>query len=127
MASTGHTISTHPSNGKVRVEFNGEVLAESTRAVALEETGLPTRYYLPREDVRMDLLQPSDTRTFCAYKGQASYLSYGEAADLAWTYPAPLREAAEVTDRIAFFNERADVVVDGTRLERPVTPWSPRG
>ncbi len=45
---------------------------------------------------------------------------------MAWTYPAPLREAASVTDRIAFFNERADLVVDGTRLERPVTPWSPR-
>ena len=80
----------------------------------------------PPEDVRTDLLRPSDTRTFCAYKGQASYFSFGEAADLAWTYPAPLREAAEVTGRIAFFNERADVVVDGARLERPITPWSRR-
>ena len=80
----------------------------------------------PPEDVRTDLLRPSDTRTFCAYKGQASYCSFGEAADLAWTYPAPLREAAEVTGRIAFFNERADLVVDGARLERPITPWSPR-
>ena len=102
------------------------MLAESSAPHLLFEPPIPVRYYLPREDVRMDLLQPSDTRTFCAYKGQASYFSHGEAADLAWTYPAPLREAAENADRIAFFNERADVVVDGIRLERPVTPWSPR-
>jgi uncharacterized protein (DUF427 family) len=76
---------------------------------------------------RIDIVHASrHTRTYCAYKGQASYLSHGEAADVAWTYPAPLREAAEVTGRIAFFNERADLVVDGTRLERPITPWSKR-
>ena len=62
---------------------------------------------------------PSDTRTSCAYKGQASYLSTATADDVAWTYPEPLREAAEVTGRIAFFNERADVVVDGERLRAP--------
>ena len=51
----------------------------------------------------MDLLTPSDTRTFCAYKGEASYLSHARRPDVAWTYPAPLREAAEVTGRVAFF------------------------
>ena len=121
-----HRIDIVHGSRHVRVELDGEVLAESSAPYLLFEPPIPVRYYLPREDVRMDLLQPSDTRTFCAYKGQASYLSYGEAADLAWTYPAPLREAAEVTDRIAFFNERADLVVDGARLERPITPWSPR-
>jgi uncharacterized protein (DUF427 family) len=103
------------------------LLAAETRApYLLFEPPLPIRYYLPAEDVRTDLLQPSDTRTFCAYKGEASYLSHGNAADVAWTYPAPLREAAEVTDRIAFFNEHVDFVIDGERLERPVTPWSRR-
>ena len=121
-----HRIDIVHGSRHVVVELDGEVLAESSAPYLLFEPPIPVRYYLPREDVRMDLLQPSDTRTFCAYKGQASYLSYGEAADLAWTYPAPLREAAEVTDRIAFFNERADVVVDGARLERPITPWSRR-
>ena len=121
-----HRIDIVHGSRHVVVELDGEVLAESSAPYLLFEPPIPVRYYLPREDVRMDLLQPSDTRTFCAYKGQASYLTYGEAADLAWTYPAPLREAAEVTDRVAFFNERADVVVDGIRLERPVTPWSPR-
>ena len=71
-------------------------------------------------------MRPSDKRTFCAYKGQATYWSVGDEDDVAWSYPDPLREAVEVTGRFAFFNERIDIVVDGERLERPVTPWSPR-
>ena len=110
----------------MRVELDGELLAESSAPYLLFEPPLPVRFYLPAADVRMDLLQPSDTRTFCAYKGEASYFSHAAASDLAWTYIAPLREAAEVTDRIAFFNERVDIVVDGVALERPVTPWSRR-
>jgi len=121
-----HRIDIVHSSRHVRVELDGEVLAETSAPYLLFEPPLPVRHYLPAQDVRMDLLQPSEMRTFCAYKGQASYLSYGDEVDLAWTYLAPLREAAEVTDRIAFFGERVDLVIDGTRLERPVTPWSPR-
>ncbi len=122
-----HRIDIVHSSRHVRVELDGEVLADSSGPYLLFEPPLPVRYYLPAEDVRTDLLQPSDTRTFCAYKGQASYWSLAAAPDLAWSYPQPLREAAEITDRVAFFNERADIVVDGTLLERPITPWSPRG
>jgi uncharacterized protein (DUF427 family) len=121
-----HRIDIVHASRHVIVELDGEVLAESSAPYLLFEPPIPVRYYLPREDVRMDLLLPSDTRTICAYKGQASYLSHEHAADVAWTYPAPLREAGEVTDRIAFFNERADLLVDGARLERPITPWSKR-
>ena len=121
-----HRIDIVHSSRHVRVERDGVLLAESTRPALLFEPPLPVRYYLPPEDVRDDLLSPSETRTFCAYKGEASYLSLADEADIAWTYPAPLREAAEVTGRVAFFNERVDLVVDGTPLERPVTPWSPR-
>lgn len=120
-----HRIEIVHSSRSVRVEHNGELLAASTRPYLLLEAPLPVRYYLPREDVSDGLLRPSSTRTVCAYKGQASYWSLAEAEDIAWSYPAPLREAAEITDRIAFFNERVDLEVDGTRLERPVTPWSP--
>jgi uncharacterized protein (DUF427 family) len=120
-----HRIDIVHSSRHVRVERDGEVLAESSRPTLLFETGLPVRFYLPREDVRAEL-SPSDTHTFCAYKGQASYFSLAGEDDVAWTYPEPLREAAEVTDRVAFFNERVDVVVDGERLERPITPWSRR-
>ena len=121
-----HRIDIVHSSRHVLVELDGATLAESTRPCLLFEPPLPVRCYLPREDVRTDLLAPSDTRTACAYKGQASYLSTATEDDLAWYYPEPLREAAEVAGRIAFFNERADVVIDGERRERPVTPWSRR-
>jgi len=121
-----HRIEIVHSSRSVRVERDGELLAASTRPYLLLEAPLPVRYYLPPEDVSDELLRPSPTRTVCAYKGEASYWSLPDADDVAWSYPAPLREAAEVTDRIAFFNEKVDLVVDGTRLERPVTPWSPR-
>jgi uncharacterized protein (DUF427 family) len=121
-----HRIDIVHSSRQIRVQRDGEILAESTRPYLLFEPPLPVRYYLPPEYVAPGLLVPSSTRTFCAYKGQASYWSLEAENDIAWSYPAPLREAAEVTDRIAFFNERVDLVLDGTELERPSTPWSPR-
>jgi len=121
-----HRIDIVRSTRNVRIELAGELLAESATPRLLFEPPLPVRYYLAPEDVRTELLRPSDTRTFCAYKGQASYWSLAGEDDVAWSYPEPLREAAEVTGRFTFFNERVDVVVDGKPLERPVTPWSPR-
>lgn len=119
-----HRIEIVHSSRSVRVERDGDLLAVSTRPYLLLEAPLPVRYYLPREDISDGILRPSSTRTLCAYKGQATYWSMENEDDIAWSYPAPLREAAEVTDRIAFFNERVDLIVDGTRLDRPVTPWS---
>ena len=123
-----HRIDILHSSRHVRVERDGLLLAESSRPYLLFETNLPARFYLPPEDVRSELLQPSATRTYCAYKGQASYWSLDgggrSVPDVAWAYEHPLREASEVQGRIAFFNERVDVVVDGERRERPVTPWS---
>jgi uncharacterized protein (DUF427 family) len=124
-----HRIDVLPSSRRVRVELDGQVLAESSRPTLLFETMLPARYYLPREDIRAELT-PSATRTYCAYKGQASYwsASAGDLAvpDIAWTYEQPRHDAAQVRGLIAFFNERLDVTVDGERLDRPLTPWSPR-
>ncbi|GBE63844.1 hypothetical protein MFM001_03060 [Mycobacterium sp. MFM001] len=112
------------SGRHVRIESDGRLLAESSRPLLLFETLLPVRYYLPRADVVVDL-QPTDTVTYCAYKGRASYFSVPEGlSDVAWTYHAPLREAEPLRDRIAFFNEKVDVIVDDERQERPVTPWS---
>jgi uncharacterized protein (DUF427 family) len=109
---------------QVSITWDGRLLAESTRPLLLFETLLPTRFYLPRADVVVDL-EPSDTISYCAYKGRASYLSVPDGpADVAWTYPEPLREAAPVRDYVAFFDERVDIVVDGQRRERPVTHWS---
>jgi uncharacterized protein (DUF427 family) len=124
---TFHRIDVLASSRHVRLERDGELIAESDRPTLLFETLLPVRFYLPAEDVTVPL-EPSATRSWCAYKGQASYLSpvLGGAPlpDLAWTYPEPLREAAPVRDLVCFFDERVDVVLDGERRARPVTPWS---
>ena len=124
-----HRVDMIRSSRHVRVELGGEVLAETRRPVLLFETGLPMRSYIPRDDVDMEILVPTGTRTRCAYKGEARYWSVegaGEAGeDLAWSYEAPLREAAQVAGLVAFFDERTDVTVDGERMDRPNTPWSP--
>lgn len=116
------------SSRRVVVSYDGDVLADTTRATFLFETPLPTRYYIPRDDVRMDLLSPTDSTTTCAYKGHASYWSanLGDEIlrDIAWSYEDPLLDALPVKDHIAFFDERVDVTVDGEALRRPVTPWS---
>lgn len=115
-----------PRHVVVRIE--GEVVAETRRARLLFETGLPVRYYMPRDDIRMDLLVPSDTRTRCAYKGEASHWSarIGDEVhhDVAWTYPEPLPDSDQIRGLVAFYNERTDIEVDGEPAGRPQTPWS---
>ena len=112
------------SSRHVRVEHDGRLLAESSRPMLLFETLLPVRFYLPREDVAVRL-QLSDTVTYCAYKGRATYYSVPDGPrDVAWTYHEPLHDAELVRDRVCFFDEQLDVTVDGERRERPVTPWS---
>jgi uncharacterized protein (DUF427 family) len=92
---------------------------------------LPIRWYLPAEDVLPGVLEPSDRVTRCPYKGTASYFSarVGGALhrDIAWTYPDPVVGCPRIAGLVAFFNERVDLVIDGERQERPVTPWSPGG
>jgi uncharacterized protein (DUF427 family) len=108
-----HRISTRPSTKHVRVELDGQVLAESDRAVELDETGLPTRYYLPREDVRTELLTPSDTTSHCPFKGDATYFSAPGAADAFWVYEAPSEDDARpITGLLAPWPGRVEVVVD---------------
>ncbi|HET8684541.1 MAG TPA: DUF427 domain-containing protein [Micromonosporaceae bacterium] len=128
-----HRIDVRRSSRRVRVELDGHVLADTCQPRLLFETHLPTRFYLPRKDVDLGLLRPSPTRTWCAYKGEASYWSRdagapdpgNEPVDLAWSYLKPLPEAAEIAGMIAFFDERVDIEVDGELQDRPVTPWSP--
>jgi uncharacterized protein (DUF427 family) len=121
-----HRIDVNRSSRHVKVTLDGETLAESDRPLVLFETGLPTRWYLPREDVNMDLLQPSETRTTCAYKGHASTFSSGEHADIAWTYPDPAWEVGPIRDRIAFYDEFVDIEIDGEPQQRPASPFSKR-
>ena len=115
-----HRIDMRRTSRPVRIERDGELLAQSTNTVMLWETSLPTRFYLPREDV-VAPARPSAKRTTCAYKGNASYLSFDAGDDLAWIYEDPLPEAAAVRGRVAFFDELVDVTFDGERRERPRT------
>ena len=112
------------SERHIRVELGGEVLAESRRPVALFETDLPVRYYLPRADVRMDLLVPSATRTTCAYKGVAGYFSSERPGgkDIAWYYDDPLDDAVRVRHLLAFWSERVELYVDRERYSDGMPP-----
>lgn len=113
-----HRVDTRTSSREVRIELGGHVLAESSRPVLVFETSLPTRFYLPREDVVADA-RPSARTTHCPYKGEASYWSFDAGDDLAWTYWEPLPDATALAGLVAFFDELVDVVVDGVRRERP--------
>jgi uncharacterized protein (DUF427 family) len=122
-----HRVDALPSSRHVRVSLDGETLAETDRAVVIYETGLVPRWYIPRADVRVPL-EPSDYRSRCAYKGEARYWStavgHTPHVNLAWTYESPRHDAAPVKDRVAFFNERVDLDVDGVREVRPGGPWA---
>ena len=123
-----HRVDVLRSSRHVRVEVDGETLAETHRPLLLIETGLPPRWYVPRADVRLDRLRPTRTRTTCPYKGEASYFSAlvgdTEHRNLVWSYEAPIPECPKIEQAICFFNERVDLVVDGERHERPRTQWS---
>ncbi|WP_330459953.1 DUF427 domain-containing protein [Streptomyces sp. NBC_00820] len=99
----GHTITIEQGDQHVRVVHGDLVLAESDRPLVLRETGSPARYYLPAEDVRLDLLTPSGTHTVCPFKGTASYWSLPDAPDLAWAYPAPKPDVAAIKDHLCFY------------------------
>jgi uncharacterized protein (DUF427 family) len=107
------------------VSLDGELLAESTRAIALFESNLPPRWYLPREDVVAEL-EPSDTVTRCPYKGTAGYYSVplSEGRDLAWFYADPIDDVRRIAGLVCFFNERVDLELDGELQERPGSAWS---
>jgi uncharacterized protein (DUF427 family) len=123
-----HRIELRDTSRLVTVALDGETLAESSRALALFEASLPTRWYLPPEDVRVELVPNSDVRTACAYKGWASYLDVhvGDRVEpfLAWRYTDPLEGVERITGRICFFNERVDLSLDGELQERPRSGWS---
>ena len=118
-----------PSSRHVQVILGGEIVADTRQARFLFETRLPTRYYIPPEDVRMDLLVPSNKATACPYKGKAGYHSakIGDQTfeDIVWHYPNPIPECPKIKGLLCFFNEHVDdIKIDGVSLPRPVTPWS---
>ncbi|MEV0383851.1 DUF427 domain-containing protein [Nonomuraea sp. NPDC050643] len=112
------------SSRHVRVEVGGVTVADSRSPRVLFETGLPARYYLPKTDVRLDLLEHTDTATHCPYKGTAEYWTVNGEKDLAWSYRTPLPESEKVAGLVAFYNEKLDIYLDGELQERPKSKFA---
>jgi uncharacterized protein (DUF427 family) len=109
-----HPITIKPNPKRVRVLFNGRVIADTTRALALREASLPPVLYIPREDADMSLLERTAHKTYCPFKNEASYYTVradGRAAENAvWTYEAPYPGVAAIKDHLAFYPERVDSI-----------------
>lgn len=123
-----HRIDVRRSSRHIRIEHEGHVLAESSRPCLLFEGTFPmARYYLPREDVAVELT-PGTLRTTCAYKGHATHYSAvvdgDELPNVAWSYEDPRHDAEQVAGLICFYQERLDLFVDGRAVDRVRTPWS---
>ncbi|CAD5248403.1 MULTISPECIES: DUF427 domain-containing protein [Halomonadaceae] len=97
-------IELHPVSQRVHVHVDGKLLADSTNALELRERGYPPCHYFPREDVRMDLLNTSETTTHCPFKGSTVYFSLGENKDIAWSYEQPI-EGMEATGKVALYEQ----------------------
>ena len=110
-------VDVRQTSRRVRIELDGQVLAETTAARMLFETGIHTRFYIPKEDVHGELV-PSDRRSYCPYKGEASYWSLGGHQDIAWSYEDPLPDGPLIKGLVAFWDERVDVFVDGLKRVR---------
>jgi uncharacterized protein (DUF427 family) len=113
--SSGHTVTTAPADLHVEVRLDGQLLAETDHPVLLEETGLPTRYYLPKQDVRMELLTPTTFHTECPFKGTASYWSLdlgGTVHDgIVWAYEDPIEAAEEISGMLCFYPDQVEMTV----------------
>ena len=116
------------SSRHVRVELDGVTVADCAHPVILFETRLPPRYYVPLSDIRMDLLRPSDTHTVCPYKGTAGYWSVDTGRelhpDIVWIYRTPLPESQKIAGLACFYDEKADIYLDGELQQRPRTIFS---
>jgi uncharacterized protein (DUF427 family) len=121
-----HRVDIVASSRSVRVSLDGVVLAESIRPMAVFETGLPTRWYLPKGDLR-EAVEPSPKVTACPYKGLASYWNVGGHENLAWSYELPIPVASELRGLVAFYDEIVDVDIDGERQERGYSPFAEAG
>ena len=117
--ATGHKITIVPADVPIEVQLGGHTVAKSDRAIRLDETGMPARYYIPRGDVRTDLLEPTAHRSTCPFKGEASYWSVRLGADVydnvVWSYQEPIPDAAGIRGLLCFYNERVDLTVGSAR------------
>jgi uncharacterized protein (DUF427 family) len=114
--SAGHPITIEPTTGRVQVRVNGELVADTTTALELQEATLPAVQYIPFSDVVQDVLTRTETSTYCPFKGDASYYSVTTAAgetvdDVIWTYEEPYPAVAEIAGHVAFYPNKAEISV----------------
>jgi len=102
-----HTVIVTPFDGRVVIEANGEVIADTKQALRLKEADYPEVFYVPRSDARMDQLQRTEHKTHCPFKGDASYYSLkGGAENAVWSYEQPYDEVLEIREHLAFYPNR---------------------
>ena len=102
-----------PANVRVRVTFNGEVVADSREALVLEEGKYAPVYYLPRKDVKMERLIRTSHTTHCPHKGDATYYSVSNgrtARNAVWSYEQPIEQVRAIKDNLAFYPEKVDAI-----------------
>jgi uncharacterized protein (DUF427 family) len=114
--TTEHPITITPTGTRVVVRVNGEVVADTSEALQLQESSYPAVQYIPFEDVEQDRLTRTDTSTYCPYKGDAGYYSVSTAAgtveDVIWTYDQPYPAVAQIVGHVAFYPDKADISVE---------------
>ena len=115
LPSAEHPITIAPTVGRVVVRAGDVVIADSAAALTLSEARYPPVHYIPREDVEMARLEPSAHRTYCPYKGEASYFSVpllgATAANAVWSYEAPYDAVGAIAGYLAFYADRFSIVV----------------
>ncbi|GLE53290.1 DUF427 domain-containing protein [Mycobacterium montefiorense] len=114
--NAGHPITIAPTQGRVQVRVNGEVVADTTAALELREATIPAVQYIPRSDVAQDRLTRTETVSYCPFKGDASYYAVTTSAgdtveDVIWTYEQPFAAVAEIAGYVAFYPNKADISV----------------
>ena len=108
--TAAHPITITPTAGRVTVTVNGQVVAETSDALTLQESNYPAVQYIPLADVDRSALTRSTTASYCPYKGDAGYYHVGDVEDVIWTYEQPYPAVAEIAGRVAFYPDKADIV-----------------
>jgi uncharacterized protein (DUF427 family) len=120
-------VDSRETSRHVEVTINGELIADTTKAVMLLETGQPHRYYIPKSDIRMELLRATDRVMKSPYKGAATYYDVeagGTTAELvAWCYEDATEESAKISGHICFPQGKVQMSVDGVLQEKPKSRW----
>jgi uncharacterized protein (DUF427 family) len=109
-----HPITVEPAGSRVVITAGGKTIADTRRALTLQEADYPAMYYIPREDADLSLLDRTDHHTYCPYKGDASYFSIvpiGErGTNAVWTYETPYDAVNPIKDHLAFYPDRVDTI-----------------